>query len=224
MTDTTTAADLPVDPGPPPPPPHLPSGSDRFFSWVRGLGIARADGWLGGVCAGVAARLRIDPIIVRGIVVVAALFGLPMLVIYAIAWALLPDISGRIHLREVFRGRFDPAIIGIGILFLVGLLPVAPFASAFLPFGYLLPPFDIWGALGILGALLAIGAVVGLIVIIARTARASTARGDSASDPRTASADPAVPYSGTAAEAPIDSGDGASADSPLAGCRGTRTR
>ena len=97
MTDTSATGERLADPGPPPPPPQLPTGSDRFFSWVRGLGIARADGWLGGVCAGIAARLRIDPIIVRGIVVVAALFGLPMLVIYAVSWALLPDITGRIH-------------------------------------------------------------------------------------------------------------------------------
>jgi phage shock protein PspC (stress-responsive transcriptional regulator)/type II secretory pathway pseudopilin PulG len=193
---------------------------------VRGLGIARADGWMGGVCAGIAARLRIDPIIVRGIAVVAALFGLPMLVIYAIAWALLPDISGRIHLREAFHRRFDPALVGIVILFLVGLVPVAPFVSAFLPFGYLLPSPDSLTPMGVVVALIGLALVGGLIVLIARSSRrASTPRADSANDPRTASADP-VPNGATpqtpgllthapgTAEAPLDSGDGASADSP----------
>lgn len=215
MTDTTSTADHPADPGPPPLPPRMPSRSDRFFAWVSGLGVARADGWLGGVCAGIAARLRIDPIIVRGIVVVCALFGLPMLVLYAIAWALLPDIAGRIHLREAFHGRFDPALIGIGIIFVVGLLPTAPwFLTAVLPFGHLLPTIDPWSPLGFMGTLLALAAIGGLVVIIARSSsRASAPRSATAPDPRMASADHAAP--GTAAEASPDSGDGdASADSP----------
>lgn len=216
MTDTTAMADRLADPGPPPLPPQLPRGSDRFFSWVSGLGIVRADGWLGGVCAGIAARLRIDPVIVRGVAVVAALFGMPMLVVYAIAWALLPDTTGRIHLREAFHRRFDPALVGIVILFAVGLIPVTPFLAPFLPFGYLLPAVDVWSPMGAVGTVLAIVLVGGLVFVIARSSRrAASPRGDSAHDPRTASADPAAP--GTAAGAPLDSGDGASADSPPSG-------
>ena len=80
MTDTTSAP--PADPGPPPTaPPGVPTGSDRFFSWVQGLGIVRGDAWLGGVCGGIAARVRIDPLIVRGIFVVVALLGFPALLV-----------------------------------------------------------------------------------------------------------------------------------------------
>lgn len=97
-----------------------------FFDWMRGLGVVRSDGWLGGVCAGVANRIGIDPLIVRGIVVVAAILGAPMLLIYAAAWALLPDRENRIHLQRLFEGEFQPAIVGIGVLALLSLLPWAP--------------------------------------------------------------------------------------------------
>ena len=47
-------------------------------------------GWLGGVCAGLANFVNIDPTIVRIVVVVAAIF-FPKITIaaYAIAWLLL---------------------------------------------------------------------------------------------------------------------------------------
>ena len=80
----------------------------RFFDWMRGLGVVRSDGWLGGVCAGIAYRLGIDPLIVRGIVVVAGILGVPVLLLYAAAWALLPDRDGRIHLQRLFEGEFEP--------------------------------------------------------------------------------------------------------------------
>jgi len=43
--------------------------SDRFFGWLRGLGIMRttSDRWFAGVAAGIAGRANIDPLIVRGI-------------------------------------------------------------------------------------------------------------------------------------------------------------
>ena len=56
-----------------------------FYAWLRRLGVPRRAGWLGGVCAGVGARLGIDPIIVRGIVVVVAVLGAPFVLLYAIS-------------------------------------------------------------------------------------------------------------------------------------------
>ena len=97
----------------------------RFFDWMRGLGVVRADGWLGGVCAGIAYRLGIDPLIVRGIVVVAGILGVPVLLLYAAAWALLPDRDGRIHLQRLFEGDFEPPMVAIGVLLLLSLLPWA---------------------------------------------------------------------------------------------------
>ncbi|MET0974213.1 MAG: PspC domain-containing protein [Leifsonia sp.] len=103
-----------------------PPGPDTgFFGWLRSLGVPRQPGWLGGVAAGVSARLGIDPIIMRGVLVVCALFGAPVVLFYAIAWLLLPDLGGRIHLEELFRGVFDKALVGIAVLLLIGLTPLA---------------------------------------------------------------------------------------------------
>ncbi len=107
------------------PPAPAPTASGRFFEWMRGLGVTREPGWIGGVCAGVAARLGIDPIIVRGIAVVVAVLGGPALLLYAAAWLLLPDTENRIHLERVLRGEFYGAIAGIGVLVLLSLLPIS---------------------------------------------------------------------------------------------------
>ena len=106
-------------------PPASPGESgDGFFGWLRRLGVPRRAGWLGGVAAGVAARLGIDPIIVRGIVVVAAVLGAPFVLLYAIAWLLLPDTDGRIHLERLLRGTVDPAIVGIAVMGVIGMIPL----------------------------------------------------------------------------------------------------
>jgi phage shock protein PspC (stress-responsive transcriptional regulator) len=49
------------------------------------------DKMVGGVCAGVAAYLDVDPTLVRALTVLAALFSLGTVVVaYVVAWALLP--------------------------------------------------------------------------------------------------------------------------------------
>jgi phage shock protein PspC (stress-responsive transcriptional regulator) len=208
MTDPTTAA--PTDPGPPPPPPPgMPTASDRFYAWVRDFGVVRADGWLGGVCAGIATRLRIDPAIVRGIVVVAAILGLPMLLLYAIAWALLPDASGRIHVRELFRGRFDPAIVGIGILVVVSFVPVVPWLGGLLLPSWWMPAWVSWTPGGLLATLLGLALVVGVVFLVARSSRRDQTSGDPASASRTASAAADAPGPAAAPD-----GTGAAALSP----------
>ena len=116
---------MPTKTNTPSPTPPAPSASGNFFDWMRGLGVTREPGWIGGVCAGVAARLGIDPIIVRGIAVVVAVLGGPALLLYAAAWLLLPDAENRIHLERVFRGEFYGAIAGIGVLVLLALLPLS---------------------------------------------------------------------------------------------------
>ncbi|CAN5212900.1 hypothetical protein BH09ACT1_BH09ACT1_14150 [soil metagenome] len=127
-----TAAPPPPEPAPAPSPSaasSAPSSSTadapttRFFDWVRGLGIDRQPGWIGGVCAGIAARLGIDPIIVRGIVVVVAILGGPAFLFYGIAWLLLPDRTGTIHLERALRGTFNNALIGVLIFFSLVFLP-----------------------------------------------------------------------------------------------------
>ena len=214
MTDapqtTPDAASAPsADPGPPPPPPGVPTGMERFFTWVSGLGMVRADGWIGGVCAAIAGRLGIDPIIVRGVFVVAALFGLPVFLVYAVGWALLPDLAGRIHLRELLLRRFDPAMVGIAILLVLGLVPVVPWTFGWaLPFGVFDGGVDV-SPLGVLSTLLLAAIIGGVIYLIARSSSRAPASGAPlVTDPRTASADPSAPGH----PAPDDSGLRAPAD------------
>jgi phage shock protein PspC (stress-responsive transcriptional regulator) len=102
-----------------------PTSERGFFGWLRSLGIVRENGWLGGVCGGLAVRLGIDPIIVRGIVFVVALLGGPAFLFYAVAWALLPDRANQIHLERVLKGVFEPAAVAIVILALLAFLPIA---------------------------------------------------------------------------------------------------
>ncbi|RXZ72618.1 PspC domain-containing protein [Agromyces albus] len=101
-----------------------PAPGTGFYAWLHRLGLPRRAGWLGGVCAGIGARLGIDPLIVRGIVVVIALFGAPLVLLYAIAWLLLPDAEGEIHLERLLRGTVDPAIVGIAVMGVIGMLPI----------------------------------------------------------------------------------------------------
>lgn len=114
------------------PPPYGPPGgtapqpggaSSSFFDSLRRIGIVRAqDRWVGGVASGVARKLGVDPLVVRGVLVVLALFGGLTLVLYGVAWALLPEESdGRIHLQEAIRGRFDAALAGAAAFVLVGI-------------------------------------------------------------------------------------------------------
>jgi len=117
-------------PTPPTPParpaqpdPATRSGTDGFFDALRRIGIVRTnDRWVGGVAGGVALRFGIDPLLVRGIFGVTALFGGAGMIVYGLAWALLPEQSdGRIHLQETIRGRFDAALLGAIGLFVIGI-------------------------------------------------------------------------------------------------------
>lgn len=103
------------------PPPPSPSGG--FFASVRRLGIWRTqDRWAGGVAAGIAHRFGLDPLLVRGLFVVVTLFGGLGLVVYGLAWALLPEASdGRIHLEQAVRGHVDVALAGAAVTLIVGL-------------------------------------------------------------------------------------------------------
>lgn len=195
-----------ADPGEGTPGPVAPRGAERFLLWVAGLGVVRSDGWLGGVAAGIAARLRIDPLIVRGVLVVAALFGLPVIFLYAVAWALLPDIDGRVHLRDLLRQNYQPVQLGILGMAIVGLVPTAPLTGRLFGFGY-----ESWSALALFGWIVGLVVVGGLLFLIVRAA--SRTPGASAPDLPMASADPAapaasVPFSGSG------TAEGADATSP----------
>lgn len=93
-----------------------------FFSWVRSHGIQRGrDRWMGGVSSGIAQRMGIDPLIVRGVFIVLTLFAGVGVLLYGVAWALLPEPDGRIHVQEAGAGRWSSGMTGALITTVVGL-------------------------------------------------------------------------------------------------------
>ncbi|MEZ3161719.1 PspC domain-containing protein [Microbacterium sp. BWT-B31] len=201
--DAAPEASPAADPGPPPPAPAgMPAPENRFFSWVRDLGIPRTHGWIGGVCSGLALRMGIDPIIVRGIFVVAAIVGLPALLVYAVAWALLPDTQGRILLQQLFRGRFEPAMVAVLIIAAISVFPIVPWLMSivFWPFAAVFDrAWEFWsfGGSPVFGTaltVLLVGALVALGIWLAVRA-AKDPRGGTVPGSRTASANPAAPGS-----------------------------
>ncbi len=96
-----------------------PSG---FFDWIRSLGVARGrDRWIGGVAGGIAQRFGVDPLIVRGVLIVLTIFAGVGVLLYGIAWALLPEPDGRIHAQEAVAGRWTTGMTGALITALIGL-------------------------------------------------------------------------------------------------------
>jgi len=96
--------------------------TQNFFDWIRSQGISRGqDRWIGGVASGVAHRFGIDPLIVRGIFVVLAIFAGVGVLLYGVAWALLPEPDGRIHAQEAGAGRWTAGMTGAVITTVIGL-------------------------------------------------------------------------------------------------------
>ncbi|MDD7945243.1 PspC domain-containing protein [Microbacterium sp. NE2HP2] len=155
---------------PPRPDPASPT-EGRFFRWVDALGAARRDGWIGGVCAGVAARWGVDPVIVRGLAVVATVIGLPAIVAYATAWAILPDASGRSHAADLERGRFSYAQ---GAILAVAIIGVVQILGLLITLAGLATNSSAAAVTAVLGALALMGGVVvaaGVIALLVRAAR-----------------------------------------------------
>ena len=155
---------------PPRPDPASPT-EGRFFRWVDALGVARRDGWIGGVCAGVAARWGVDPVIVRGLAGVATVIGLPAIVAYATAWAILPDASGRSHAADLERGRFSYAQ---GAILAVAIIGVVQILGLLITLAGLATNSSAAAVTAVLGALALMGGVVvaaGVIALLVRAAR-----------------------------------------------------
>ncbi|MCM0639846.1 PspC domain-containing protein [Cellulomonas wangsupingiae] len=100
----------------PPPAPHT------FWAGVRRTGLYRSDErWVGGVAGGLAERVGVDPLLVRGVLAVTFLVGGLGLVLYGVAWALLPDQrDGRILLERLGAGDADGALLGSLAFVVVG--------------------------------------------------------------------------------------------------------
>lgn len=119
----------PTEPHLPPPPtagnqagPQPPGQPTDFFPWIRSHGIYRGrDRWIGGVASGIAHRMGIDPLIVRGIFIVLTLFAGIGVLLYGLAWAFLPEPDGRIHVQEAGAGRWSGGMTGALITTVLGL-------------------------------------------------------------------------------------------------------
>jgi phage shock protein PspC (stress-responsive transcriptional regulator) len=99
-----------------------PRGIDSLFASIERLGIRRTDErWVSGTAGGVARRIGVDPLLVRGIWFVLCLFAGAGLVLYAIAWALLPDErDGRSLVEDVVHGQFRGGLVGAIVAFILG--------------------------------------------------------------------------------------------------------
>lgn len=102
--------------------PHQQSpGLGGWFEQIRGLGVHRSrDNWIAGVCSGLARRFNIDPAIIRAAAIVLLIFGIGLL-LYLIAWALLPDEDGSIIAERAIRdgdgwGIFLLVVIAISVV------------------------------------------------------------------------------------------------------------
>ncbi len=79
--------------------------------------------WLGGVCAGIARELRVDPLIVRVAFVAAAVAGGIGVVVYLLAWAFTPALDGSAPALRLRTGRGAVEVaLGVGFLLLSALL------------------------------------------------------------------------------------------------------
>jgi len=91
-----------------------------FFDRIRDLGVVRPDEgrWAAGVCAGLARRWGLDPLLVRGLFVVAGIVTGIGLGIYGLLWLFLPHPDGRIHAQQVLRGVVTAGFVG-SVLFVL---------------------------------------------------------------------------------------------------------
>ena len=141
----------------------------RFFDSLRGSGLMRTnERWIAGVAGGVAYRFGLDPTLVRCVWVVLSLFAGVGLVLYGLAWALLPEESdGRIHLEEALSGRFNAGLAGAIGMTIIGM---STFGSGFIPNWYVHEA----GTAGIAAALWPLfwlGLIVLAIVFLIRSAQ-----------------------------------------------------
>ncbi|MHA7217460.1 PspC domain-containing protein [Arthrobacter sp. MDT1-48-3] len=141
--------------------------SSSFFRWLRGLDITRApDRWVGGVAGGVARRTGLDLALVRGLIVILSVFGGIGVLLYGLAWALLPEPDGRIHVEQAGRGSWTSGLSGAAALVAIGLWrPNLPFLGD-------------GGGGGLLWTLFWIGAVVLFVYWIVNRSGGGRARPD----------------------------------------------
>ncbi|WP_353951025.1 PspC domain-containing protein [Knoellia sp. S7-12] len=81
------------------------SQGSKFWDDILSIGIPRdrSRQWFGGVCSGVARKVDVDPVLIRAAVIALTLFGGFGIVVYLVAWLLMPDETGRIMARDALN-------------------------------------------------------------------------------------------------------------------------
>jgi phage shock protein PspC (stress-responsive transcriptional regulator) len=87
------------------------------------MGVTRPEEgrWGAGVAAGLARRWDIDVVLIRGVFVALSIVGGLGVAAYGLAWLLLPQDDGRIHLQQAIRGDFSAGFVGATILSLAAI-------------------------------------------------------------------------------------------------------
>ncbi|BBE23679.1 hypothetical protein MN0502_25620 [Arthrobacter sp. MN05-02] len=188
--------------------PATPDPADRpasssFFRWLRGLDITRApDRWVGGVAGGIARRTGLDLALVRGLIVILSVFGGIGVLLYGLAWALLPEPDGRIHVEQAGRGSWTSGLTGAAALVAIGLWrPNLPFLGD-------------GGGGGLLWTLFWIGAVVLFVYWIVNRSGGGRARPDLPGGGPAAPGNGPTPPFGPAPSGPAPSGPSSTGPAP----------
>lgn len=95
----------------------------NFFDFLRSQSLRRTgDGWIAGVCSGLAHRWGIAPVLIRLLALVLLLFGGLVIMAYAIAWLIIPrDDDGELVLEDAVRGSVSAKFAAAIALFIIGL-------------------------------------------------------------------------------------------------------
>lgn len=102
------------------------SGLDDAFGRLRTLEVRRDPDrrWFGGVCAGIAGRFDVDPLLIRAAAIALTIAGGLGILVYLVLWLLLPDRDGTILAeRAVRHGDAWPVVlVVVTAVFLLGSL------------------------------------------------------------------------------------------------------
>ncbi|USQ75944.1 PspC domain-containing protein [Ornithinimicrobium cryptoxanthini] len=88
-------------------------GADNFFAGLRRVDLRRSDdNWIAGVCSGLAERLGVDALVIRALFVLLSLgMGVGVL-IYLVAWLLIPNQQEETHIEAGLRdGRAESIVL-----------------------------------------------------------------------------------------------------------------
>jgi phage shock protein PspC (stress-responsive transcriptional regulator) len=132
------------------------SPTSNLSTDLRDLRRSRSNRVVAGVLGGVAGRLGIDPLLLRIVTAVLALFGGVGIVMYALGWLLIPDEDAETSIAEQALGRDETRPTGLGTVGLAAGLVIAALLAAGGMFGS-----------GI-GWLLMILTVVGAVLLLRR--------------------------------------------------------